>query len=173
MICTVRCCCNQWLMIFENLFVIQIKVIITNIFDFITLAKCIIKCCIQMIVCTADPDNVPGMTVFDSFFRIIPAYRDHTPDSQRIEKDLDCFGNAFADANALSQRSNDLMGICLFKLIVMYILTDKVMYIFLLFPLRKALCRAHQLLYSGFHCLLMLFYFSLIKQIFRDKNNVR
>ena len=173
MICTVRCCCNQWLMIFENLFVIQIKVIITDIFDFITLSKCIIKCCIQMIICTADPDNVPGMTVFNSFFRIIPAYCDHTPDSQRIEKNFHCFCNAFTDAHALSQRTNDLMGIRLFKLIVMYILTDKVMYIFFFFPLGKALCRTNQLLDSGFHCFLMFFYFSFIKQIFRDKNNVR
>ena len=173
MVCTVRCCCDQRFMVFKNMSIVQIKVIVADVCSFITVSKCIVKCCIQMIVCTADSDNVPGMTVFDSFFRIVAAYRDHTPDSQRIEKDLDCFGNAFADANALSQRSNDLMGICLLELIIMYILTDKVMYIFLLFPLRKALCRAHQFLYSGFHCLLMLFYFSLIKQIFRDKNNVR
>ena len=159
--------------IFENLFVIQIKVIITNIFDFVTLAKCIIKCCIQMIICTADPDNVPGMTVFDTFFRIVSTYCDHAPDAQRIQKDFYRFCNALADTNALSERADDLMGISFFQLVIMYILTDKVMYIFLLFPLGKALYRAHQLLYSGFHCLLMFFHLRPVKQIFRQKLNVR
>ena len=168
-----RCCCDQWLMIPEYTFVIKIEIIITNIFDFITVSECIIKSRIQMIIHPADPDNVPGMTVFDTFFRIVSTYCDHAPDAQRIQKDFYRFCNALADTNALSERADDLMGISFFQLVIMYILTDKIMYIFFFFPFGHVLRRTHKLFNSGFHCFLMLFYFAFIKQIFRNKNNIR
>ena len=94
-------------------------------------------------------------------------------DAQRIQKDFYCLCNALADTHALSERSDDLMRICLFELVIVYILTYKIMYIFLFFPFGYVFRRTHKLFNSGFHCFLMLFYFAFIKQIFRNKNNIR
>ena len=67
-----------------------------------------------MVVRFSDLDDVPGMAVFDALFRVIAAERDHAPDAERITKNFDRFGDALADADALSQRSDDLMGVGLF-----------------------------------------------------------
>lgn len=70
------------------------------------------------------------MAVFDAFFRIIPAQGDHAPDSQSITEDLDGFGNSLTDADAVSEGTDDLVGVRLFQLIVMNVFTDEIVDIF-------------------------------------------
>ena len=69
--------------------------------------------------------NIPGVPVFDSFFRIVTANCDHTPYSQRIQKNLHRFRNALAYPDALSKRTYDLMGICFFQFVITDIFADK------------------------------------------------
>ena len=73
------------------------------------------------------------LTVLDPFLRIVAADSDYTPHTQRITKHLHRFGNALADTHALSQRSDNLMGIGLFQLIVGDIFADKVVNVLLFF----------------------------------------
>ena len=117
--------------------------------------------------------NIPGVPVFDSFFRIVTANCDHTPYSQRIQKNLHRFRNALAYPDALSKRTYDLMGICFFQFVITDIFADKIVHIFLFFPLRHLLCRADKLLYPGCQSLLMLPDLVFLKKIFRYENQVR
>ena len=71
-----------------------------------------------MIVLSVDPDDVPGMTVFDPFFRIVPADGDNTPYTKGITEDLYGFGDSLADTDTMAQRPDDLVGIWLFQLVV-------------------------------------------------------
>ena len=48
------------------------------------------------------------------------------------------------------------MGICFFQFVITDIFADKIVHIFLFFPLRHLLCRADKLLYPGCQSLLML-----------------
>ena len=83
-----------------------------------------------MIVLSVDPDDVPSMTVFDPFFRIVPADGDNTPYTKGITEDLYGFGDSLADTDTMAQRPDDLVGIWLFQLVVADIFTDEVMDIF-------------------------------------------
>lgn len=83
-----------------------------------------------MIVLSVDPDDVPGMTVFDPFFRIVPTDGDNTPYTKGITEDLYGFGDSLADTDTMAQRPDDLVGIWLFQLVVADIFTDEVMDIF-------------------------------------------
>ena len=118
--------------------------------------KTIIEGGIQMIICPLCFYNIPGMTVLDSFFRIISANSNHTPHSQCIQKNLYCFCNAFTDSYALTQRTDNFVGIRFFQLIITNILTNKIMYILFFFPLGKLHSRADKLFHTGFHGFLML-----------------
>ena len=51
-----RCYCDQWLMIPEDTFIIQIEIIISDTLDFIAVSECVIEGCIQMIISPSDPD---------------------------------------------------------------------------------------------------------------------
>ena len=64
-----------------------------------------------MIVLSVDPDDVPGMTVFDPFFRIVPADGDNTPYTKGITEDLYGFGDSLADTDTMAQRPDDLVRI--------------------------------------------------------------
>lgn len=83
-----------------------------------------------MIVLSVDPDDVPGMTVFDPFFRIVPTDGDNTPHTESITENLYRFGNSLADTDTMAQRPDDLVGIWLFQLVVADIFADEVMDIF-------------------------------------------
>ena len=76
-------------MVTEDVFVIQIKIIVADTDRIILVsAKCIVKSGIQMIILSVDSDNVPGMAVFDTFFGIISADGDNTPDSEGIAENF-------------------------------------------------------------------------------------
>ena len=90
---------------------------------------------IQMIINIIYFYNIPGMTVFDSLLWIITADSNDTPYSQRVQQYFHCLGNALTDTHALPQRSNDLMGIGFFQLIITYIFTDKIMHMFFFFKI--------------------------------------
>ena len=167
-ICAGWCRCNQRLMIPENIFIIQIKVIIPDLF----VSQTVIKGRIQMIICPADLYDIPGMTIFDPFLRVIATDGNDVPDAQRIQKHLYRFCNSFTDTDPLSQWSDDLMRIRFFQLVIPDILTDKIMYIFLFFQLGHRFCRTHQLLHTGCHCFLMFPDFCLFKQILRQENQI-
>ena len=102
-------------MIPEDGFIIQIEIIVADLLSGLAaFAETVVERSIQMVVRFSDLDDVPGMAVFDALFRVIAAERDHAPDAERITKNFDRFGDALADADALSQRSDDLMGVGLF-----------------------------------------------------------
>ena len=64
---------DQWFMVTKDVFVIQIKIIVADTDRIILVsAKCIVKCGIQMIILPADAHDIPGVAVFDPFFRISP-----------------------------------------------------------------------------------------------------
>ena len=102
-----------------------------------------------MIVLSVDPDDVPGMTVFDPFFRIVPADGDNTPYTKGITEDLYGFGDSLADTDTMAQRPDDLVGIWLFQLVVADIFADEVMDIFFLIPLGKLHGRCAQACLRG------------------------
>ena len=79
-----------------------------------------------MIVLSLDPDDVPGMTVFDPFFRIVPADGDNTPYTKGITEDLYGFGDSLADTDTMAQRPDDLVGIWLFQFVVADIFADEI-----------------------------------------------
>ena len=110
-----------------------------------------IKGRIQMIICPADLYDIPGMTIFDPFLRVIATDGNDVPDAQCIQKHLYRFCNSLTDTDPLSQWSDDLMRIRFFQFVIPDILTDKIMYIFLFFQLGHRFCRTHQLLYTGCH----------------------
>ena len=89
---------DQWLMIPENIFVIQIEVVVTDAI----VTQGIVKSCIQMVLLTIDFYDIPGMAVFDPFFRIIATDYNHTPDAQRIAQYFHCFCYPFADTYPLA-----------------------------------------------------------------------
>lgn len=117
---TAGCRGDQRLMIPEYRLISQIEVIVTVLSGFRRIAlmfsQRIVKGGIQMVILSTDPHNIPGVTVFDPFLRIVAADSDYTPHTQRITKHLHRFGNTLADAYPLSQRSDNLMGIRLFNL---------------------------------------------------------
>ena len=125
-----------------------------------------------MIIHASDLHNIPGMTVLDAFFRIISADCNHAPDPKAIAEHLHCLCNPLTYSHTLAQRTDDLMGIGLFQLIVADIFTDKIVNILLLLPLGKLCRRPDQLLHPGRQCLFMLLYLSLFKQILRFKNQI-
>ena len=125
-----------------------------------------------MIILPADPHNIPGVTVLDPFLRIVAADSDYTPHTQRITKHLHRFGNALADTHALSQRSDNLMGIGLFQLIVGDIFADKVVNVLLFFPLCELCGRSCQLFHPGLHGFLMFSDLIFLKQILRHEDDV-
>ena len=102
-------------MIPEDVFVIQIKIIVA---DFLTchtaFSKTVVERDIQMVINSINSDNIPGMPVFDAFFRVIAADGDHAPKSKCVTENLHRLGNALADAHALSQRTYDLVRIGFF-----------------------------------------------------------
>ena len=94
---------------------INVEVIVADLLPCLAaFAETVVEGSVQMVVRFPDLDDVPGMAVFDALFRVIAAERDHAPDAERITKNFDRFGDALADADALSQRSDDLMGVGLF-----------------------------------------------------------
>ena len=76
------CRSDQRLMISENAFIIQVEIVVADFF--FVISECIVKCRIQMIIISTNSHNVPSMTVFDSFLRIVTADCDHTPDPECI-----------------------------------------------------------------------------------------
>ena len=125
-----------------------------------------------MIVLSVDPDDVPGMTVFDPFFRIVPADGDNTPYTKGITEDLYGFGDSLADTDTMAQRPDDLVGIWLFQFVVADIFADEVMDIFFLIPLGKLHGGAHKLVYAGSQGFLMLPDFIFVEDIFRDQYQI-
>ena len=109
-----------------------------------------------MIILSVDSDNVPGMAVFDTFFGIISADGDNTPDSEGIAENFYGFGDSLTDADTMAKRSDDLMGVWLFQFVIADIFADKVVDIFFLIPFRKLRCRAYKLLYAGVQSFLVL-----------------
>ena len=65
-------------MIPENIFIIQVEVIISNFF----VSKTVIKGRIQMIICPADLYDIPGMAIFDPFLRVIATDGNDVPDAK-------------------------------------------------------------------------------------------
>ena len=141
---------DQRLMVTEDAFVIQIKIIIADadrtVFVF---SESIVEGGIQMIILAVDPDNIPGMAVFDPLLRIVSADGDDAPDTKSIAENLYGFGDSLADPHTVAERTDDLMRIRLFQLVIADIFADKVMDIFFLIQLGKLLCRAYKLVYAG------------------------
>lgn len=62
---------DQRFVVAEDVFVIWIKVVVSDVDRIIfVFAKSIVKSGIQMVVLSINADNVPGMAVFDAFFRL-------------------------------------------------------------------------------------------------------
>ena len=64
---TGRSSVNNRLMVAEKTGIIQVEIIIPY---GIPAAQRIIEGCVQMIILSADSDDIPGMAVFDLFFRV-------------------------------------------------------------------------------------------------------
>ena len=130
-ICAGWCRCNQRFMIPENIFIIQVEVIISNFF----VSKTVIKGHIQMITTSADLHNIPGVTVFNTLLRIIATDRNNVPDAKRIQKHLYRFCNSLTDTDPLSQWSDNFMRLRLLQFVIPDILADKIMDILFLLQL--------------------------------------
>ena len=76
-------------MVSEYSLVIQIKIIITNLRLTASAApKAVVKCSIQMIILSIQPDNIPCMSVLNTFFRIISANGYDAPEIQCITQNF-------------------------------------------------------------------------------------
>ena len=107
-------------------FVIQIEVVVTDAI----VTQGIVKGDIHVIIFATQFYDIPGVAVFDPFFRIVPADGDNTPYTKGITEDLYGFGDSLADTDTMAQRPDDLVGIWLFQLVVADIFADEVMDIF-------------------------------------------
>ena len=116
-----------------------------------------------MVIPAADFHDIPGVAVFDALFRIGFGYSYHAPDPQGVAENLHRLGDPLADAHALAQGADDLVGIRLLQLVVADAGTDKIMNIPFLLPLCHGFGQAYQLGRSGAHRLLMFFHLSLVK----------
>ena len=165
--------CDQRFMIPENIFVIQIEIVIADADRSVLIfAQSIVEGGIQMIVLPVDADNVPGVAVFNAFFRIVSADGDDAPESQSIAENLYRFGDSLTDTDTMTKRADDFVGIWLFQLVIADIFTDKVVDIFFLIPFGKLQCRAHELVYTGSKSLLVFADLILVKNIFRDQDQI-
>ena len=99
------------------------------------MTKAVVKGGIQMVISAADSHNIPCMAVFDVLLRIRFGYGDHAPDSQGVAENLYSLCYPLADPHPLAQRTDDLMGIRFFQLIVADAGADKIVDIPFLLPL--------------------------------------
>ena len=81
-----------------------------------------------MIILTADPDNIPGMPVFDLLVRIAVREGHDAPDPQGVTQDLKGLCDPFAHADSLLQGTCNLMRIGLLQLVIPDVSADKIMY---------------------------------------------
>ena len=87
---TGRCRCDQRFMISENLFIVQIEIIIADLLPCrAVLSKRIVKGCIQMIVGLSDFYDIPSMTIFNFLFWIGLGNYDDSPDPEGIAQNYD------------------------------------------------------------------------------------
>ena len=164
---------DQWFMVTKDVFVIQIKIIVADADRAVLVfAKSIVKGGVQMVVLSVNPDNIPGVAVFDPFFRIVSADGDDAPDTKGIAEHFYRFGDSLTDAYAVSKRPDDLVGVWLFQLVVADIFADKVVDIFFLIPLGKLHGRAYKLVYAGAQSFLGVPDLILVKDIFRDQDQI-
>jgi hypothetical protein len=67
-------------MVAEHRLIVEVKIIVTALGILPRPSgQTIVKCRIQMIILPADAHDIPGVAVFDAFFRIVAANRNHTP----------------------------------------------------------------------------------------------
>ena len=136
-------------MITEHIFIVQIKIIIADPHR-ITVPLSKLNCQ------RSHPDDNTARrswTIFHVWRYLIPfsglfpqiAIIHQTPSAS--QKHLHRLCDSLTDPDTVSQRSDDLMGIRLFQLIIVHIFTDKIMHILFFFQLRKLRCRTHQLLH--------------------------
>lgn len=104
--------CDERFVVAEDRLVVEIEIIVADLLPCLAaFAETVVEGSVQMVVRFPDLDDVPGMAVFDALFRVIAAERDHAPDAERITKNFDRFGDASQTPDALSQRSDDVMGV--------------------------------------------------------------
>ena len=164
---------NQRFMVTEDGFIIEIKVVISDLRTGLeAFSEAVVEGCIEVIISFSNLYDIPGMAVFDAFFRIIPAQGDHAPDSQSITEDLDGFGNSLTDADAVSKGTDDLVGVRLFQLIVMNVFTDEIVDIFFFLDFGKLCSRTGKFFYPSIHRFLMIFDLALFEEIFRNKDQI-
>ena len=72
----------------------------------------------------------------------------------------------------MSKRPDDLVGVWLFQLVIADVFADKVMDIFFLIPLGKLHGRAYKLVYAGTQSFLVFPDLILVKDIFRDQDQI-
>ena len=97
--------CDQRFVIPEDIFVIQIEVVVTDAI----VTQGIVKGDIHVIIFATQFYDIPGVAVFDPFFRIVSADGDDTPDTEGIAEHFYRFGDSLADAYAVSKRPDDLV----------------------------------------------------------------
>ena len=131
------------LVIPEQGFVVQIEVVIA---DGTALAQRIVKGGVQMVVSAVQPNDIPGVAVLDALFRVVLRDGNDAPQPRGVAQRLDCLGNALADGDALTEGSQNLVGIGFFQLVVPDILTDIVVDLLLLVPVAFAFDGAKQFL---------------------------
>ena len=97
-----------------------------------------------MVVVSAEADDVPRMEVALAVCAVTVADGDDALHIQRIAQELDRFGDALADADAVGQRADDLMRIRLFQFVVAHLCEDEIVEIRFLFRVRFALHRTDE-----------------------------
>ena len=109
-----------------------------------------------MVPLAAECDNIPRVQVFFAVCAVTVADGDHARQIDRIAQKLHGLGDPLADADAVRERSDDLMRIRLFELVIADIVEDEIVDIPFLCRRGHILHRANQPLDAGLQRLLVL-----------------
>ena len=153
-------------MVSEYFFVVQIEVVVPD--DAIA-PQGVVKGGVQVEVLSAQFHDVPGVPVADAFFRVVFGDDHDAPQTECVTEGFHRLGNPLTDTDALPQRSQDLVGVGLFQLVIAHVLADKIVDVQLLLPLAFRLYRAGQLGDPGGHGPLVLPDLSLVEEVLGEK----
>ena len=91
------------------------------------LAQRIVKRGVKVIALPAELHDVPRVQVALAVGTVAVTDRDHARHTEPVAQELDRFGHALADTDAVGQRADDLVRIRFFKLIVANVFHNEIM----------------------------------------------
>ena len=153
----------------EEALVVQVEVVVP---EDAVLPQGVVEGGVQVIILSVQLQNVPGVAVFHATLRVCLGDGDHAPDAQGVTEDLHRLGDALAHPHAVGERTDDLVGIGLFQLVVADVGADKIVDAPLLVPDAAVLQGTGQFLHPGGEGLLLVPDLGFFKEVFWQQLHV-